>query len=260
MRRAVRDYKYEVNEGKMTEECVQYLTQLQKDWERHRVKLGVEALRKEVDLFPSTISYLLTSLLQMTEKERDGSISSYIAESSGGPTGPTPSVHTSSSDTSSPHNINVLFGTLEEVQSWKPTKPPPTLGELLDSRFMLPLLFPSDPRMLAALPQKPSVSDGEKREKMDGSRPVTWRFRNKKLREVGVGALQWIDGVRSAARWVKLTLDDEESGQLPAYSSNDTSSNEDLTSRIDTHVTPLTRQPSVRKGRHGVTGELFSEA
>lgn len=49
MRRAVRDYKYEVNEGRMTEECIQYLTQLQKDWERHRVKIGVEAMRKEVD-------------------------------------------------------------------------------------------------------------------------------------------------------------------------------------------------------------------
>lgn len=48
MRRAVRDYKYEVNEGRMTEECIQYLTQLQKDWERHRVKMGVEAMRKEV--------------------------------------------------------------------------------------------------------------------------------------------------------------------------------------------------------------------
>jgi len=49
MRRAVRDYKYEVNEDRMTEECMQYLTQLQKDWERHRVKIGVEAMRKEVD-------------------------------------------------------------------------------------------------------------------------------------------------------------------------------------------------------------------
>lgn len=48
MRRAVRDYRYEVNEGRMTDECIQYLTQLQKDWERHRVKLEVEALRKEV--------------------------------------------------------------------------------------------------------------------------------------------------------------------------------------------------------------------
>ena len=48
MRRAVRDYKYEVNEGRMTEECNQYLQQLQKDWERHRIKMGVEQLRKEV--------------------------------------------------------------------------------------------------------------------------------------------------------------------------------------------------------------------
>ena len=51
MRRATRDYKYEVNEEKMTEECMQYLTQLQKDWERHRIKLGVEVLRKEVICF-----------------------------------------------------------------------------------------------------------------------------------------------------------------------------------------------------------------
>ena len=32
----------------MTEECGQYLAQLQKDWERQRVKMGVEALKKEV--------------------------------------------------------------------------------------------------------------------------------------------------------------------------------------------------------------------
>jgi hypothetical protein len=58
MRRAVRDYKYEVNEGRMTDECLQYLTQLQKDWERHRVKLGVEALRKEV-CFTCEVSYFI---------------------------------------------------------------------------------------------------------------------------------------------------------------------------------------------------------
>lgn len=61
MRRAVRDYKYEVNEGKMTEECIQYLAQLQKDWERHRVKLGVEALRKEVNSPVTPLSRLLTT-------------------------------------------------------------------------------------------------------------------------------------------------------------------------------------------------------
>ena len=48
MRRAVRDYRYEIDETRMTEECSQYLAQLQKDWERQRVKLGVAALRKSV--------------------------------------------------------------------------------------------------------------------------------------------------------------------------------------------------------------------
>ena len=43
MRRAVREYRFEVNEGKMTDECSQYLAQLQKDWERRRVGLSVKA-------------------------------------------------------------------------------------------------------------------------------------------------------------------------------------------------------------------------
>lgn len=48
MRRAVKDYRYEIGESRMSEECAQYLSQLQKDWERHRVKVGVESMRKEV--------------------------------------------------------------------------------------------------------------------------------------------------------------------------------------------------------------------
>ena len=62
MRRAVRDYKYEVNEGRMTDECSQYLIQLQKDWERHRVKLGVEALKKEVLYFLQSLVSVFNSL------------------------------------------------------------------------------------------------------------------------------------------------------------------------------------------------------
>lgn len=48
MRRAVRDYRYEKNEGRMDDECAQYLLQVQKDWERQRVKLGVAAVRQDV--------------------------------------------------------------------------------------------------------------------------------------------------------------------------------------------------------------------
>ncbi|KAG6841911.1 hypothetical protein C0991_005091 [Blastosporella zonata] len=246
MRRAVRDYKYEVNEGRMTEECVQYLTQLQKDWERHRVKLGVEALRKE-----------------MVEKDREGSVSSFMVESPSGQTGQTPSILTNSSEMLGPHSIDILFGTHEETQKWEPTKPPPALGELLDSRYMLPLLFPSDPRLLAALPRKPSPSDEEKRDKTNNKtaermRNVPWRFRNRRLREVGVGALQWVDGVRSAARWVRRSTMDEdgEDSLQPTVYASDAEAEPNL--KISTHATPLTRQPSVRKGRHSIGGEAVT--
>lgn len=33
MRKAAKEYRYEVDEAKMSEECTQYLDQLQKDWE-----------------------------------------------------------------------------------------------------------------------------------------------------------------------------------------------------------------------------------
>ncbi|RDB29224.1 Dilute domain-containing protein C25B8.08 [Hypsizygus marmoreus] len=249
MRRAVRDYKYEVNEGRMTDECIQYLTQLQKDWERHRVKLGVEAIRKE-----------------MGERDREDSISSYVDESSGNVSVKnTPSISTNSSETSGAHYvIDTLFGTPQETLLWEPIKPPPALGELLDSRYMLPLLFPSDPRMLAALPTKFSLSDVESQEKgrnaMNisggrGSRGTTWRSRNRRLREVGAGTLQWVDGIRSAARWtrpIELEEDDEEQ-QPPSYASDDPNGDEETELRVNTHATPLTRKPSGRsRGRHSL--------
>ena len=46
----------------MTDECSQYLIQLQKDWERHRVKLGVEALKKEVLYFLQSLVSVFNSL------------------------------------------------------------------------------------------------------------------------------------------------------------------------------------------------------
>lgn len=73
MRRAVRDYKYEVNESRMTEECIQYLTQLQKDWERHRVKMGVEALRKEVMYMAFLVSVSAEPTIRSMHGSENGS-------------------------------------------------------------------------------------------------------------------------------------------------------------------------------------------
>jgi len=47
MQKAVKDYRYEVGETRMTEECVQYLEQLQKDWERRSKDLEETARQAE---------------------------------------------------------------------------------------------------------------------------------------------------------------------------------------------------------------------
>jgi hypothetical protein len=158
----------------------------------------------------------------------------------------------------------MLFERAHDISSWEPAKPPHVLGELLDSRYMLPLLLPSDPRMLSALPGKLPTTQDEKRNSMQfnssnrsASRAsikrsgiMAWRSRNRKLRQVGADTLQWVDGVRSAARWVRpVQVEDEEEEEAPQSRSSD-----DLlqngSPNPDTHITPLTRKPSTRsRGR-----------
>lgn len=242
MKRAVRDYKYEVNEGRMTDECVQYLTQLQKDWERHRVKLGVEALRKEMGE-------------RGRDREREESLLSSLNDSMDQSR---QSVSSDSSDLPPNQNIDVLFDKDDRTASWEPPKPPQVLGELLDSRHMLPLLFPSDPRMLAAISRPLSLPDDGKKKRPSSvltsdSRSdntsvesrCTWRARHRKVRQVGIGTLKWVDGVRSAARWGRLVPDDEDI---------DSSGEGETDVKGHVHAAPLTRKPSSRtKGRvsHG---------
>jgi hypothetical protein len=176
-----------------------------------------------------------------------------------------PSVSTKSSVVSTAQRgIDMLFEN-QDKSAWEPEKPPEVLGELLDSRYMLPLLFPSDPRMLCALPGKPPVNEEgpyEKRrsvqlpaESLSASRAsgtsrgtMAWRSRNRKLREVGVEAFRWVDGVRSASRWSRpVELDEEDDDNQVSHSSDDLNFYKEL--RVDTNLprsTPLTRKPSGR--------------
>lgn len=113
--------------------------------------------------------------------------------------------------------IDILFDRSSGKTHWEPTKAPQVLGELLDSRFMLDLELPTDPRMLAAIPghilfdqadrhRSSSLSSMIGIEKAaqatDESEVVlAWRCRARKLREVRVDALRWVDGARAASRW-----------------------------------------------------------
>ena len=111
MRRAVREYRYEINEGRMTEECAQYLAQLQKDWERRRLQIGAHAV----------------------EARRRGSMGEPTEE-----------------DMATP--IDSLFDGSTALTDFIPQSAPESLGELLDSIYMLPFQLPSDSEYLVATP------------------------------------------------------------------------------------------------------------
>ncbi|BEI81177.1 hypothetical protein CcaverHIS002_0203370 [Cutaneotrichosporon cavernicola] len=128
MRRAVRDYRYEVNEGRMADDCNQYLLQLVRDWEQRRVHISVQQ-----------------------------------AEDSEAPTVASRDSHAMS--------IEALFDGSVSLAEWMPETGPEALGELLDSRHMLPFLIPQDIDYLLARPpadaafsslmtEKPPLPDG----------------------------------------------------------------------------------------------------
>ena len=129
---------------------------------------------------------------------------------------------------------------------------------------MLPLLFPSDPRLLAALPgeiiypedrtslRSPNSDSDKSSNHTNAPEPFSWRSRNRNIRKVGIEILQWVDGVRSASRWGRSLVHDFEVGNEEDHSTYPTEEPEDdePTIRINAHIAPLTRKPSGRaKGR-----------
>lgn len=216
---------------------------------------------------------------------------------------------TNSPETQNPRqSIDILFDKLKDKSLWEPIKPPQPLGELLDSRYMIPLLFPTDPRMLGAFPKhlgstqigngngskthsddtassrqsfesQRSSRSGRSQDMADGIMSCRWR--NKKIREVGMSTLQKIDGTVSAARWGKIVdprfMDDVGEGIInkvdnggavngasagsggiphPSHSVDDlhkiTGEDETVKISVATQLTPFTRKPSQHtNGMHG---------
>jgi hypothetical protein len=101
------DYKYEVGETRMTDECAQYLVQLQKDWEKRRGQIGAAHMRQ-------------ASL-------------GHGSENAG-------------------TSIDSLLDGTTHLAEWTPQSAPECLGELLDNRFMIPFVLPTDPEYLVAMP------------------------------------------------------------------------------------------------------------
>ena len=119
-----------------------------------------------------------------------------------------------SNEAAAQKSIDNLFSRKFDRSEWIPPKPPAVLGELLDSRHMLPLLLPSDPMNLGALPilskEKHLEDDGTK---AGNSRPssvnssrsqgcMEWSSRTRKLRVVGTEILGLMgEPLHPGGRW-----------------------------------------------------------
>ncbi|KAF8344223.1 DIL domain-containing protein [Cantharellus anzutake] len=208
MRRAVRDYRYEVGEGRMSEECLQYLAQLQKDWERRRVRMGVEALKKEI---------------ADRSRDRADSVASgrsgHTTDHPVNPLRPTTPADDGASETLSHESnrqrsetqkaVDALFDRNRLKNEWSAPTPPNVLGELLDSTYMLPLSLPSDPELLSAWPERKerrrqsrdltTAANGEgprsaSRASVGHRGEMKWRMRSRTVRQVLPSLVQWVDG------------------------------------------------------------------
>ncbi|KAH8120285.1 DIL domain-containing protein [Phellopilus nigrolimitatus] len=263
MRRAVRDYRYEVNESRMSDDCSQYLAQLQKDWERQRVRLGVEALRKEI-----------------TDRDKDyddDSLSSEAQEANGSsPYAKSFSTRSIDESSQTQSSVDLLFDKTLNQTEWTPQQPPEVLGELLESRYMLPLLLPSDPRMLGAVPgKKPEpertpnlnassihrIANGNARShsRTSNRRVLDWVMKGKRMRYVRVELLDWLDGTAESGRWTRRADSDDqdeevtEGGMHNSDSSSSPSDGEPEMRHNHVRLTRLARAPSSRskQGRSG---------
>ncbi|WVQ75629.1 hypothetical protein IAR50_005258 [Cryptococcus sp. DSM 104548] len=184
MRRAVRDYRYEVNEGRMADDCSQYLVQLQRDWERRRLQqAGADAERRK-------------SHSSEWSEESWGTEQSEASGRSGGMEEPT--------------SVDALFDGSVVLAEFTPHTAPESVGELLDSRYMLPFLLPEDEIYLIAappkdaayqslyLPSSPFVTDTPtgrplSRSSFSSSRPLGYRIPSVgKIRELTPDFFKWM--------------------------------------------------------------------
>ncbi|GAA5856383.1 hypothetical protein JCM8547_008716 [Rhodosporidiobolus lusitaniae] len=151
LRRAVREYRYEVDESRMDEDCAQYLVQIQKQWERLRMQRKVERLAA-------------------TGGGGAGSPAGGVSPGEGGPAaeggGPSPLPPTSPGEGAATPTedggnaqedvarmIDEVFSDPASFGSYTPPGGAEALGELLNSRYMLPFAVPTSAEMLVNFAQ-----------------------------------------------------------------------------------------------------------
>ena len=218
MRRAVRNYRFEVNEGKMTEECAQYLAQLQKDWEKRRVQLGVAAERAKVHGQKATTD---------PDDAENGST-----------------------------HIDTLFDGTQAMMDFVPQSGPECLGEMFESRHMLPFQLPTNKACLVAtppanaafahLPLTRGLSDGLKgsrsssRSSFASGMPMGWCLPDEDvLRRLPPDFFRWLKERKAQLRREENASRTHRPSPAPSHP---------LRAILKDHVTPTKTMPSHPSG------------
>lgn len=118
MLKASRDYRFEVEEPKMSEECRQYLVQMQQDWDRRR-------LQKKEDLE------------ERERAEREMLEASHLNSPSASALAVEAKTERAAQE--AVEAIDAAFMDPNLYESYQPPSAPECLGELLDSRYMVRL-------------------------------------------------------------------------------------------------------------------------
>lgn len=122
MLKASREYRFEVGESRMSEECRQHLVQTQQDWDRMRIQKSIEAAEREQAAFE-----MLSE--SGSPANPDGTPSSDVAAGL--------SPETQAKHQAAQAAIDAAFKEHASWNSFVPPQAPDTLSELLDPRYMV---------------------------------------------------------------------------------------------------------------------------
>ncbi|KWU41224.1 hypothetical protein RHOSPDRAFT_12581, partial [Rhodotorula sp. JG-1b] len=122
LRRAVREYRYEVDETKMDEDCIEYLAQVEKQWER-----------------------------QQLQRCQANDATAQTGQADEGATAGTGAAVLPSSKIA--QAVDAISSDPASLSTYAPPKHPDSLGELLNSRHMLPFALPTSTEHLVRFDQ-----------------------------------------------------------------------------------------------------------
>jgi hypothetical protein len=225
----------------------------------HQVGGGDHAERSELNcpILDCCLSYHVQ--FQFSQREIDDTSSD--APSSHDGSEASHSVNSTSGDSEflQQDGIDGLLDSNLEAGDWLPPKPPPVLRELLDSRYILPILFPSDPKYLRAVSMDPYeiMELGQEPNTPTPLKTLPFRLQPLNTKSVELRIMNLIDGERRETVYDIMTgMDNSTIANEEDENSDDTEEDNqesavDLTLRpTSPYLTTLHPQPSLsRKAR-----------